>query len=139
MTKFYQDLNRQHVKDVVNSVVKGNGWVVSTAKTNFFTAIADVLSPAPSTLVEMQAEFCAILKEKWHINCIEIEGEKEFTIFALDTYGESHIERIKKKAIELIQKSRNEDELEESEASASDFHPVVDSPDKICTILKGIF
>ena len=136
MTKLYEHLCREHVKAVARSVAKEDGWLISNAKTGFFKAIAETLSPDPSTLEEMQSEFCSILKTKWHIDCFDIEGEEELVIFALDSYGESHIERIKKKAIEIIKEYR--DESDESGDLEQDFKPVIATPDKVLSILRRI-
>ena len=136
MTEIYKHLYRENVRRVAQSVARGDGWIVSNAKNGFFKAVEETLSPDSSTLEEMQSEFCSILKTKWHIDCFDIEGEEELVIFALDSYGESHIERIKKKAIEIIKEYR--DESDESGDLEQDFKPVIATPDKVLSILRRI-
>ena len=125
MTEIYKHLYRENVRRVAQSVARGDGWIVSNAKNGFFKAVE-----------EMQSEFCSILKTKWHIDCFDIEGEEELVIFALDSYGESHIERIKKKAIEIIKEYR--DKSDESGDLEQDFKPVIATPDKVLSILRRI-
>jgi len=133
MTEIYKHLYRENVKRVAQAVARGDGWTVSNAKNGFFKAVEEMFSPPPSVLEEIEKEFGAILKTKWHIDIFEIDGEEEFTLFVLDSYGESHIERLKKKAAELIDENRDDSEEEE------DFHPFIATPDKVRSVLQRIF
>lgn len=74
---------------VAIAVAKGNGFTILKVK--------PILKGENS---EEYKRFQSILKNKWHINIVPIEGDVD--VFIIDSYGEKHISRIIKKSQEKI-------------------------------------